>query len=155
MDLLRAMGTDPNKEKSGAWISIQGKDVPEEERAMLCIARIGNEGYTKAMEPMTRKVTEIATRNASSARSKGTPDQIDDAEWNEAQTIALSRHVLLGWKNLTLDNTPVEYSEQKAYDLLSDPRLKSFRNLVLELARDEENFRLDFAEEALGNSSNM
>jgi hypothetical protein len=73
----------------------------------------------------------------------------DEKFEKDIENKALAKHILLSWRNLELDESEgqVEYSEQKAYEILCNPEYREFRNLVKNLAEEEEVFRKQDREE--------
>lgn len=129
MDLLN-LRTDLNKEQEGTWVDI-GKG------ARLKIARIGNPAYKETF----RRLTKPYQRQM---RTGNLPDEV--AEKILARCLAES--VLVGWEGLEMDGEPIQYSRKAAMDLLMNPQLKDFRDLVTELANEVELFRQEEMEEA-------
>lgn len=120
MDLKKAFATDEQKEIEGVWIEIG-------ENAELLIARAGNPKYNKLLEKLQKP------HRAAIAR--------DRLPINVARKMiieVLAETVLLDWKNIEYDGH-LEYSKENALMLLT--KLKDFRELVSDLAREEANFR--------------
>jgi hypothetical protein len=61
--------------------------------------------------------------------------------------------VLLDWQGLQRGGAPVAYSPREAAAILADPAYKDFRDLVVELAGDQEAYRERDLEDAEKNSA--
>ncbi len=65
---------------------------------------------------------------------------------------AVARHILLGWENIEDDTgKPIPYSEQKAFEIISDPAYSDLYNFVLETAVSAELFRAEVQEDSAKN----
>lgn len=125
--------TDLNRELDGVWVDI-GKE------ARLKIARIGNPAYKETFRRLAKPYQrQIRTGTLS--------DEV--AERILAQSLAES--VLLDWEGLEENGKPLPYSKKAALDLLTNPQLKDFRDLVAELANESELFHQQDVDEAEGN----
>ena len=116
--------TDNSKSETGVWMSYDG--------AEFLIARFGNPTFTNYLEQLKRPYER----------------QIANGTFPNSKLInigakALAKYILLDWKGLTENGEPLQYSEQKAYELLSDPYAEEFRELISKLSQDVEQFRED------------
>jgi len=134
MDLIK-IASDPQKELEGTEVT------PWDDETVLVIARYNNSKFrnmqARLMEPHIR-----------AAGRKG----VSTEQANEILSKCIAKTILLGWRNLSLEGQPVEYSEEKALELLRDERLADFKETVMAEAQDFENYRLAAFEEDLGNS---
>lgn len=126
--------TDPVKELEGIW-------VPIDAETELLIARFNNKNFTnmqaRLLSPFQRA-------------GKGKVG-ITDEKADEILNTCIAHTILLGWKNLKLDDEEVEYSQSKAFDLLSDPTLKDFRNIVVLESQEMDHYREQQIVEQVGN----
>jgi hypothetical protein len=134
VDLIN-LAVDPEKELDGAecW--------PWEDDTMLIVARYNNPKFrnmqARLMEPYIRKM----------GRKGVTTEQA------EAILVrCMAKTLLLGWDNLSLEGEEVEYTPEKALELLQDARLADFKEIVMLESQNMENYRLEALEEDLGNS---
>jgi len=134
MDLIN-LAVDPERELNGAEVR------PWEDETVLTIARYNNPKFrdmqARLMEPYVRK-----------AGRKG----VSTAQAEEILARCMAKTLLLGWENLKLEGEVVEYSKEKALELLSDTRLADFKEVVMLESQNLENYRLEALEEDLGNS---
>jgi hypothetical protein len=124
---------DEQKISEGVW-------VLWEEDIELLLAPMHN----KRMEEYVRQKT---VSNSRGGRVRRVSDELSDKITLEA----ISRHVLIGWKNLEMDGKEVEYSHEKAFELLSHIGLTHLYRFVLLTASDDAIFRAELEEEELGN----
>lgn len=129
LDIFKQFAVDLDAEVKGVWRDVQG--------ASLLIARAGNANFTKALAD-----AYAANRDAIDAGG-------DDAEKlsGELMARALAETVLLGWKGLTFKGEALDYSVETAAEILADPIMHEFRDLVLGMARDAEMYRAKEEEE--------
>lgn len=126
--------SDTNAELNGVWIPIH-------DGLELLIARADNINFTQ-------KLRDLGSPHKTAVRMRN----MDLKVAADLAKKAMASTILLGWKNLTEadQKTPIVYSEQKAFDLLTENT--DFFELVFELSRDRANFVRRENEEALGNS---
>lgn len=132
---LSEIAVDPQKETAGAEIKV-------DEETTLVIARFNNPEFRKYRNKLIEPYQTAARRG-----------EITDEEASDVLNKALSKHVLLGWKGLKIEGKEIEYSEEKAYQLFSDPQFRQFREIVMQESQTLENFKLEKIEEDLGNSN--
>lgn len=121
LDIFKAFATDAALELEGVWKEIGGG-------AELLIARNNNSRYLKAMDREYK-----AHKHALSGDNEGAEKLAEDLLIR-----VLATTILLGWKNLSWQGQPLEYSVQNAEMLLS---VKDFRKLVISLSEDLQNFQ--------------
>ena len=132
MDILNKFGADPALVEFGVWFHVDKTDPTS---ARFLIARHNNHPFRLYLQgQLTNRV-----------------DKPSDEEIDKIFITALSKHVLLGWENVTEDGVEVEFSEERAFDLLSRPELRDFREWVAERSQDMNAYRLQKEEEDLGN----
>lgn len=125
---------DLNLAEKGVWITNAFGDID------LLIAAADNKQYTSMLRELMKPYQHSYK-------------QMEDDFFLDLQNIAISKTVLLGWRNMEAEeSTPenkveIEYSPDKAYEILSDPENVEFRKQVLLLAEEEEVFRKKSVEE--------
>lgn len=114
--------TDSNLEEDGAWISIG-------DEASLKIARLGNRAYRDAFQKRIKPYRrQIRTQT------------MDDKIAEKIMIECLAETILLDWSGMEDDKgQKIAYSSAKAQEYLK--AYKDFRELVVELASEMENFR--------------
>ncbi|NQW12223.1 MAG: hypothetical protein HQ481_20345 [Alphaproteobacteria bacterium] len=136
MDLNR-FKADTTLEDEGVWTPIDADGGAE-----LKVARIGNRRYR---ETMARRLKPYRR-----ALRAGT---LDDSVTERITAEVLAETVLLDWRRLERDGEELVYSPAVAVELMKDAAYKDFRDLVVEMASDLENYRQRDLEEAEKNSS--
>ncbi len=130
MDFGKTFG-DPKLEQEGAWVRYHdGK---------LKIARLGNENFQITFD-----------RSMKPYRTRGKEANIGPVEETRILCECIAESVLLGWENMTEDDSPVDYSVEAATRMLV--RYQTFRNDVVDLAGMEDNFKREADEKLEGNS---
>ena len=109
---------DTDKSEEGVWMEHDG--------AKFKIARFGNPKFTSYMETLFKPYKR---QGASQAKTI------------ELGAKALAKYILLDWDGLKVNGVVVEYSYDKALELLSNPGADEFRDLISNLSQDEEQFR--------------
>jgi hypothetical protein len=139
MDLNR-FKADTALEDEGVWNTVDAASG-----CRLKIARIGNRRYR---ETMARRLKPYRR-----ALRSGT---LDDQVTERITAEVLAETVLLDWQGLERAGEAVAYSPEAAAAILADPAYKDFRDLVVELASDQEAYRereLEDAEKNFATSS--
>lgn len=132
---LRNLEVDASKELEGVWHNIDWV-------TSVRVARYGNSAFQKAMQ----KLLESAPKHKTSREEWRESDEYD-AELN---TI-IAETILVDWKGMLYGGVEVEYSVNKAVEFLNDPKLKDFRELILQLAMDASQYRAQDIEEVTEN----
>ncbi|MEQ8396502.1 hypothetical protein [Thalassobaculum sp.] len=136
MDLNR-FKADTALEDEGVWTTVDAATG-----CRLRIARIGNRRYR---ETMARRLKPYRR-----ALRAGT---LDDQVTERVTAEVLAETVLLDWERLERGGAAVAYSREAAAAILADPAYKDFRDLVVELASDQESYRERDIEDAEKNSA--
>ena len=131
MDLNR-FKADTALEDEGVWTTVDAASG-----CRLKIARIGNRRYR---ETMARRLKPYRR-----ALRAGT---LEDQVTEKITAEVLAETVLLDWQGLEREGNPVTYSGAAAAAILADPAYKDFRDLVVELASDQEAYRQRDIEDA-------
>lgn len=134
---LKNFRTDLVKENEGVWIELG-------DGAAIKIARLNNPAFVA-------KFRDMPKHQAASLR-RGT---IDDDELDRIFVEALVDAVLLDWRGMDENGSPLTYSKVTAIRVLSDPTYKDFRDLIVDEARNVENFREEMLEDTAKNSSSI
>lgn len=127
---------DPKKAKSGAWI-----DLPTFPGTKLLIARINNSAYMSELERLKAPYKQ--------AKRVGALDEGEIPEEARYRIMgqAMAKHVLLSWKGLELEGQDFPYSPANAERLLCSEEFQEFRDMVLLLSTNLDNFRMEHAAE--------
>lgn len=135
MDLNR-FKADTALEDEGVWTTVDAASG-----CRLKIARIGNRRYREAMARRLKPYRR--------ALRAGT---LDDQVTERITAEVLAETVLLDWRGLECSGVAVVYGREAAAAILADPAYKDFRDLVVELASDQEAYRERDLEDAEKNS---
>ena len=133
---LNKIKIDLEKQIAGVWVDVDAD-------TSLLVARMHNPEFTKVFERAAIPYKQAARKGI-----------VSDSKALEGFNQALAKTVLLGWKGLKLDGEEVSYSHETCYEILSDESLTNFKDLVVEIATNEENFRAEEVEEAGKKSKN-
>ena len=128
MDLTK-VAIDPIKENNGVWIEIDSE-------TSLCIARMYNKSFNRQFEKLSAPYRSSVKRGI-----------VDEEKASEILSKVIARTVLLDWKGLKLDGKPIKYSSSQAEKILLDPKYVTFRQLVMDIADEQSNFRNEEIEE--------
>lgn len=126
---IKSMASDVKKEVEGTWRTYPGTDFE------CLIARMDNDEYTAA-EAKLRLSSEIQRR----ARKR---KPLNEAESRLIIAPLVARHIIKGWRGLSEGGAIVEYSPQRAEDMLRDPRFKHFYTWVLTESRNDAEYMED------------
>jgi len=130
---LSSIAIDSEKAENGIW-----KEVVVGTGFECLIARHNNSRFRAEVE---RRIIDL-TR---SQKQEPTAAQISAATLQ-----AFCTHILLGWRGMEDDDDqPIEYSAEKAFEILSDPEFADLREAVESVATDQKAYR---RESNLGNS---
>lgn len=127
--------TDETLERDGVWIPITD-DVE------LLIARLNNPVHIAAMDRQREPWRLIILQGGT----------IPEETVREMNIAALAEGVLRGWRGKFEDDdgTVMEYSIEKAIELMT--RSRPFRELIVDLATQDERYKVKTEEEIQGNS---
>jgi hypothetical protein len=120
---LDAFASDLNKEENGVWTKIGDME--------WLIARAGNENWKKLNKKLENQIYGGFGRKKDKRNSEKDADIL-------IQCLAYT--AVLGWKNVTLKGKEVPFSNDKAYEILSDKRFKELTDEVLSISLDAERF---------------
>lgn len=119
--------------EGGVW-------VEHDEETKFLIARLGNKKFQNLFNKM------MAPHQRQFSAGKLALDK-----QTEIMCRCMAKTILLGWDGLCMDGKALEYSEEKAYELLSMPGAEEFRDLITSYAQDAEIFRNEQVEEKVKN----
>ncbi len=139
---LATRTVDVKKEIEGTWIEY-GKENEEGETGELLIARINNPAYNKLFTELSRPYARRAKQG-----------DLSESKALQIMAVVVSKTILLGWRGIVFEGKDLPYSQEKAQELLSDPKFKPFRDDVIELANDESLFRQEEIEKEAGEQKN-
>jgi len=131
---IREFSTNDKREQEGVWVDIG-------EGTQLLIARLGNAKYEKYLRKLGRPyLTQLRYSSDSKLIQK-------------LAIKAMSRHVLLDWKNLQENDKDIPYSHETAERLLTN--YHGLYRVVSEMSQETTLFRAQELEEAEGNSATV
>lgn len=113
---------DPEKSENGIWIFI-------DDETEVLVARWGNPKMRKALQHLQKE----QKRFMKGAKS-------DDKKLESQMLDILSEHILLNWRGMKTNGKECKYSVTKARELLADPNLIDFRDIVFEISQESERF---------------
>ena len=102
----------------------------------------------KCFDDLDVKVASIDSRKYTDALRvalkpyQRTLKNMSNEQFAEIQNKIAAKYLLLDWRNLIGDDDqPIPYSPEKALELLNDPEMADFRELILNLSSESELFR--------------
>ena len=131
---LSLFETDANKSKDGVWCPIDAV-------TNLRIARYGNAKFKRYLEREMKPYKRLIDKGA---LKEETADKILAG--------AIASTILVDWENMEYNGEPLAYSHEAAVKILLDPKLRDFRDVVVELSQDMQLFKEEEVEEDAGNS---
>jgi hypothetical protein len=131
---LNLFETDAAKSKDGVWCPID--NVTD-----IRIARYGNPKFRSYLEREMKPYKRLIDKGA---LKEETADKILAG--------AIASTILVDWRNMELNGAPLPYSQESALKILLDPKLRDFRDIVVELSQDMQLFKEQEVQEDAGNS---
>lgn len=131
---------DLNKLDDGSWVNLSDN----EENGSIKVARLNNKKMTEFLD---KKVSDYKKQN----RNKEVPAETFEEFFNEA----LSKFVLLDWKNVfisefaseeELEAESMQYTDELGFKIFSDESYIEFKGIVADAATNIENFRAEYSE---------
>lgn len=122
---MKNIKMDVKKQDDGVWVDVDGE-------TQFLIARMYNKNFNKLFEKLTSPYKSPAKRHL-----------LDGDLGEKIMTETIAKTVILGWKNLKDGDKPVLYSAEKAIEIIADPSYASFREKVIDIATDENNYRAE------------
>jgi|TARA_Y100000310_G_C20704101_1_gene833180 DNA-binding sugar fermentation-stimulating protein len=127
MDVNSAFA-NPEVEKEGAWVRYR-------DGSKIKIARIGNANYTRSYDAKFK-----------AHRRKQRAGTLETEVEQRLLCEVVAKTILLDWQGFTQNGKEFKYTEKRAMDLLESNI--DFRNEVVELAVEEENFHSELLQES-------
>lgn len=125
LDVFSKFALNLDAEVNGVWKNFHGAEV--------LVARSGTQEYLDAMAEAYAKHEEKLSKD-------------DDAADKLAKDIMLeifANHLILDWKGFAFKGKELPYSKANVKMLLGLPEMRDFRQELLALCDDVENFRLE------------
>lgn len=141
---LRAIRKDRARSEGGVWWDLEQQERVDSPNAHLCllVAEAGNPRHRESM---------AKGRLARFADFKAGGEEAHHAE-RDVTDIAMSETLLLDWRNMEDDDgAAIEYSHEKALELIRDPSLFALRQFVLDVSGIASSYRWQQEEAAKGN----
>lgn len=129
---LNSIRLDLDKISNGVWEDLDGE-------TSILVARMYNTNFNKRFQELT-----------SPYRNTQRKSSLTDEKANDIMNTCLAETILLGWKGLKSGGADIQYSVSKAKELLEDPKLQSFRRMVLEIAENEAKYREEEVQDTVG-----
>lgn len=124
MAKLSSLKNNVAAEVAGVW-------VPYAAGIEVKIARLGNPKY----EAYLRKLSAPHTRQLRDG-------ELDNTVAEELTKRAMARHILLDWRGMEDDDgNEMVYSEQLAFEVLSNPEYRDFYRDIMEMANKRATFK--------------
>jgi hypothetical protein len=115
--------------EGGVWME-------HDDTTSFLVARMGNKKFQTYFQKLIRPYQRQFDAGKLSAEKQ-----------TDIMCKCMAKTVLLDWRGLTMDGEEIEYSEERAYELLSMEGADEFRDLVTSYAQDAEAYRNDTLEE--------
>ena len=136
-DLYTALAVDLDKVENGYW------DKDFQPGLDLRIARAGSKRY---QEMYQRLVDE-----AQAAKAMDGGGDLDPDVGEEIIVKCIAHTILVGWRNLKYKGEMLDYSPEKAFEILSEPEMREFRERVWRRASRLESYLKGRDEADVGN----
>lgn len=130
---INELFVDVDLEAEGVWFEV------DDETSVL-VARSNNRKYRDMIKQLTKPYKRQIRQGT-----------LKDATLDNIIGRAMAKTLLLNWKGLKIGGEEISYSVEKATELLTNEKLKDFREMIAEFANDAEAFRLERKEEIVGN----
>lgn len=124
-------------------LEVAGVTIPIDDETSITVAAYGNRKFREMRNRLIEPLTNAAGRRG-----------ITTAQADRVLEKCIAAHILLGWEGLKIEGEDFPYSSENCLKLLSDPRFKSFKELVMGHAAEGEHFKLERLEDDLGNFGN-
>lgn len=109
----------------------EGSTIDMGDGLKVTVTRIGCKSYQNMIKKLTAP-HQRAIRNKT----------LDDSVYEEIMNKCLAETILIGWEGLQdEDGAEILYSKAKAYELLTNPEYKDFKDTISDLANEQEVFR--------------
>jgi len=129
---LKSLSVDTKKEVDGVWHEVDcGFQVK--------VARLNNPKYVKTFQALAKPYRRLAEAGTLSQEKQ-----------SALAAEAISKTILLDWKELYIDGEKVPYSQAKAKEILADPQFSDFFALIMQFSQDAATFRQQEIEDEMG-----
>ena len=128
---------DLNNFATNVELSEEGVWCPVDAVTEIRVARYGNRKFQRLLQKLSAPYKVQMERQMMK-------DDVAEAVFIEA----LATAILVDWRGMTENGEPLPYSKENAIAVLSNPKLKDFRDLVVSLSQDAEMFRDEEVSEA-------
>lgn len=129
---INSLRVDPEKANEGTWMPYRGT-------SKLKVAKLNNQEYQSFRARKALEFSDVLQRE----------DEKADEKAEEITVECLAYHVLKDWSGFGSGKEETVYSVEKAIELLSDPELTDFREDVVNMAANQNNFRPEEAAKAV------
>lgn len=143
MDLFKSFALDPARLEKGVWHVFTEKTdeiVPEAEigdRPAVLIASTDNPLYRQNLQ---KKLTQIATKRRGA--------ELDAAQDARMTAEMVADHIILDWRNWTIQDTPAPYSRDLVIKIWTDPAWVLLKYRLAGMAGEVDAFKA-FQDEAI------
>lgn len=120
---LKDISLDIDKQQNGVWSEIDNE-------TSVLVARMHNKEFNKLFAKLSAPHRQRVRRGI-----------LNEVTSEKIMNETLAKTVLLGWKGLMRDGKEVKYSVKEALALFSNDKFITFKELILEIASNEENYR--------------
>jgi len=131
---LNVFETDANKSNDGVW-------CPVDTETEVKIARYGNKNFQRSLQREMAPYKRIINTGA-----------MKDDVADKIMCTALAEGILVDWRGMKYGGEDLPYSIEAAVEILMNPKLRDFRQLVVELSQEMELFREEEVAESEGKS---
>ena len=122
MDLNR-YALDTDKANNGAWIKIDGGGE-------VLIARMHNRAFKQELKRLQAPYVLPSGKL-----------EIDQEVLDELINKAMAKTILLNWRGITYQGEEFPYSAENSLKICTNPKFEQFKNLVVMLSSDLDNYR--------------
>ncbi len=124
---IKKFAIDKKSEAEGVWVKL-------DENTEVKVARMNNARYNKLFRRLSQPYKKAIRTNT-----------LSDSVAEDILYRCAAETILLDWEGLEEDGKPIEYSTDKAYELLKN--YEQFRDFVMGCAEDFDLFKVQDAEE--------
>ncbi len=135
MAKLNAIKIDSVKAEEGVWF-------PHHIGFEFLVARLGNQKYKNYLAKLMRTKGKKFLRGG----------DMNLLAIEKLARRAAARHIILDWKNIEdEDGNAIPYSEEKCFEIITDPDFDVLYKDIMDFAQDESEYNEQFVEESAGN----
>ena len=131
---IKAFTTDLSAEEKGRKFS---KELGAGPDVYVIVARAGNRAFNRMLQALWKQNEQTLQAANKDTATEAEKDEGDTLSF-QLVGIAMAKTILLGWGGFTNDDgTPMEYSTEKAEELLA---LKDFREVISKISGTMNNY---------------